>query len=357
MLSACSWFAPQPGIGNSVDWADIPGWDQDNHAEAWPALLQGCARLSARDQTWRTLCNAAGELGSPSDRQARVFFEHWFVPHRVHGSNRTDTGLITGYYEPLLHGSFERNERFRYPVYRRPKNLLTIDLAELHPTLAGKRVRGQLSGTRVIPYYSRAQISTNEKLLAGEELLWVDDPFALFFLHIQGSGRIQLPNGDIVGVGYADQNGHTYRSIGAQLIEQNEFAREDVNLFTIRRWLDDHPKRAESLLSSNPSYVFFSLRENPQEGAIGSLNVPLTPERSIAVDPKVIPLGTPVWLDTHLPEPSGTEYRRLVMAQDTGGAINGPVRADLFWGDGKRAELMAGLMKQPGRLYVLMTKN
>ena len=358
LLNGCALFAPEPGIGRPVEWSDLTGWEQDRHSEAWPALLNGCEKLPSRDSSWREICAAAAAVATPDDQQVRLFFEQWFVPHDVFGRDGDRVGLITGYYEPRLYGSLEPDQRFRFPLYQRPGDLLTIDLHTLYPELKGKRVRGRLVGKRVVPYYERGQIDGDRSLLAGQELLWVDDPFALFFLHIQGSGQVELPDGEVLAVGYADQNGHPYRSIGAELVKMEALEREQVNMFTIKRWLQDHPQQAGDLVNSNASYVFFALNEDPRQSAVGSLNVPLTAERSIAIDREIIPLGVPVWLDTKLPDDGAdSRYRRLVMAQDTGGAINGPVRADLFWGRGERAERMAGLMKQPGSLYVLLPKT
>ena len=208
-----------------------------------------------------------------------------------------------------------------------------------------------------MPYYSRGEIDGGLSPLTGNELLWVDSAEALFFLHIQGSGRIQLPSGEIVGVGYADQNGHSYVAIGRRLIQMGELDVADVNLFSIKGWLRDHPDRAEALYNENPSYIFFVLRKTPQLGPIGAMNIPLVAERSVAVDPNIIPLGTPIWLDTRLPDDHQTQYRRLTFAQDTGGAIKGAVRADLFWGEGPHAEKLAGEMKQKGRIFVLLPNS
>ncbi len=357
-VAGCVWFAPPPpGIGKPVSWSDLPGWQRDRLGESWPALLRSCSRINDSEPRWQRLCAAAETMSGVDDTQARNFYEKWFVPHRVHGAKGSREGLITGYYEPLLFGSRVRSDRFRFPLYGRPADLLTVDLGELYPELRGKRVRGRLQGARVVPYYSRAQIDSQPGVLSGTELLWVDDPVALFFLQVQGSGRVRLTDGSLVGVGYADQNGHPYRSIGRELIEMGELQRDEVSLFTIRDWLKRNPARAAALLNRNPSYVFFTLREDPGDGAIGSLNVPLTPERSVAVDRSVIPLGFPVWLDTTYPDGSGDRYQRLVLAQDTGGAITGPVRVDVFYGSGDRAERLAGAMKQSGRLYVLLPRE
>lgn len=356
-VGGCAWLAPPPGITGAVSWRDLPAWEQDRHAESWPALLRSCEKLARRDPPWEQVCRAARDFPDPSDAEAREFFETWFTPHKVRGTGWRTRGLITGYYEPLLRGRLTPSEQFRYPIYARPQDLLIVDLSKLFPELKNKRVRGKLMGNKVVPYYNRQQIDTEPKLLAGQELLWVDNPVALFFLHIQGSGRVELPDGRIVAVGYADQNGHPYRSIGRELITMGELAREDVNMFSIRDWLRDNANRAEELLHRNPSYVFFALGPSQREGPVGSLNVPLTAQRSLAVDRTVIPLGVPIWLDTTRPGTNSEPYRRLVLAQDTGGAIKGPVRADLYWGRGNTAERMAGLMKQPGRLFVLLPKT
>ncbi len=215
-------------------------------------------------------------------------------------------------------------------------------------------MRGRLEGNRVVPFYSRAEIGTGKSPLAGNELLWVDDPVELFILQVQGSGRVRLPDGSEVAVGYADQNGHPYRSLGGRLIKMGVLTREDVTLTRIRDWLAANPEETTALLNSNPSYIFFTQRDAALEGPLGSLGVALTPERSVAVDPAYIPLGLPVWLDATLPD--GTLLQRLAFAQDTGGAIKGPVRADLFIGRGTEAGRLAGEMKQRGRLYVLLPK-
>lgn len=354
LAASCALITPEPGIGKPVKWSSLKEWESDKHAETWTSLLASCAKLNDRPE-WIALCQAAQEIDAPTDQKARLFYEEWFTPHAVYAIGGERDGLITGYYEPLLLGSFNQTERFRFPIYQRPQDLLTIDLSDVYPELKGKRVRGRLDGTTVIPYHNRAALDSNPALLNGNEIVWVDDPVALFFLHVQGSGRVQLPDGTILGIGYADQNGHPYRSIGRELVDMGELEQEDVNLFSIRQWLRDNPAQVRALLERNPSYVFFRIRSTPGDGPHGSLNVPLVAERAIAVDRNVIPLGLPVWLDTTVPG-SKQPYRRLVLAQDTGGAIKGHVRADLFWGQGPMAERMAGLMKEEGRLYVLQPK-
>ena len=353
-LAGCAgWFAPPPGIGREVAWSKLPGWERDQHAAAWPALRKSCEKLASRDAAWENICLAARTLESPDDAGARTFFETHFRAHRMNAESGRE-GLITGYYEPVLNGSKTRNDQFRWPLYKRPDNLLTIDLASLYPELKGRPVRGRLEGNRVVPYYSRAEIGTGKNPLAGNELLWVEDPVELFILQVQGSGRVRLPDGSQIAIGYADQNGHPYRSLGGRLIEMGALTREEVTLTRIRDWLAAHPEETSALLNSNPSYIFFTQRDALLDGPLGSLGVVLTPERSVAVDPAWIQLGLPVWLDAELPD--GRPLQRLAFAQDTGGAIKGAVRADLFLGQGTEAGRLAGEMKQRGRMYVLLPK-
>lgn len=368
-LSAC--VSLQPGVGRAVSWSQLDGFDSESLADAWPALEQSCAVLGKRGDPWEQICTEARLLGEADDATRRAFLKARFVPHRVNPLPDNREGLVTGYYEPLLEGSRKRDKRFRYAIYGRPDDLLVVDLGDLYPDLAGRRLRGRLDGNRVIPYFSREQIGNGKSPLKGKELLWVDDPVALFFLHIQGSGVVRLRDGSMVSVGYVDQNGHPYRAIGAALAERDEIPRDQLSLQTIRDWLHDNPDKAEELMNSNPSYVFFELRKDAATGPLGSLGVPLTGTRSIAVDRKYIELGLPVWLETSLPDisvsaesveksssekPKETPYNRLVFAQDTGGAISGAARADLFWGRGHLAEEYAGRMKQPGKLFVLLPR-
>ncbi len=353
-LLCCSlWRPPPSGIGERIEWSDLPGWNEEQPAEAWPALLASCRSLPEADERWREVCTDASAQLSADTAAVRRFFETRLVPRVVYGENGATEGLITGYYEPLLRGSLTPVGPYRYPIFGRPSDLLTIDLAELYPELGSRPVRGRIEGNRVVPYPSRADIDAGTASIQAEPIVWVDDQVALFFLHIQGSGRVELPDGSFLYVGYADQNGHPYRAIGRVLIESGELAKEEVTLQSIRDWLASHPDEASELLNTNPSYIFFESRPADSPQPTGSLGVPLEPERSIAVDASRIPLGTPVWLDTTLPDPNATPYRRLMFAHDTGGAIRGQIRADVFFGFGPRAEELAGRMKQTGALYVI----
>lgn len=355
LLQGCSQAPSSPGIqSHALCWHSVPGWQQDQTAQALPALLRQCPRLSKKT-AWQHVCQAAMQLSPSDNAAARAFFQTHFTPHPVLDKQGEPNGLFTGYYEPTLYGSYQPSERYYYPLYKQPNDMIIVKLESRFPELKGRRVRGRLDGNVLLPYYSREEIDNPRSPLQGEELLWVDDADAAFFLHIQGSGRIELPDGSMVGVGYANQNGHPYVAIGKLLIEQGELTQEEVSLQSIRHWLQTNPGRAEQLKAQNPSYVFFQTRNDLQNGPRGSLNVPLTQERSVAIDRKIIPLGTPLWISTTLPD--GKPYQRLVMAQDTGGAITGPVRADIFFGRGQRAEALAGTMKQSGTVFALLPKT
>jgi membrane-bound lytic murein transglycosylase A len=273
--------------------------------------------------------------------------------------------MVTGYYEPLLNGSRIRSERHRVPLYAAPDDLLTIDLADLYPELKDKRLRGRVEGKRVIPYWTRADIESGKVPASGmRQLVYVDDPVEAFFLQIQGSGRVRLAEGGVMRVGYADQNGYPFRSIGRMLVERGELTLDKASMQGIKDWGRRNPEKLPPLLDENPSYVFF--REVPPpapgtleaaiDGPIGTLGVPLLRERTLAVDPRSIPLGAPVFIATTYPL-STRPLSRLTMAQDTGGAIRGAVRADFFWGFGDEAGLKAGRMKQDGRMWILWPKD
>ena len=342
------WLAP-------VSWAALPDWMQDNHAEAWPAWLQSCKTL-IRQSAWRDVCQAAQTLRVADAVQARSFFERHFQAYQVNQADGGQDGLVTGYYEPLLRGSRTLDSRYRYPLHTRPDDLIVVDLATVYPELQNLRLRGRLEGGRVVPYFTRGDIDAGRAPTRGLELAWVDDPIELFFLQVQGSGRLQLENGETMRIGYADQNGHPYRSIGRWLIERGELTPDKASMQGIKDWARRNPQRLNELLAANPSYVFFRELPNQAGGPLGSLGVPLTGERSIAVDPAAIPLGAPVWLATTQPNAS-EPLVRLTLAQDTGSAIRGNVRADFFWGFGDQAGRRAGAMKQKGRLWVLLPKN
>lgn len=286
----------------------------------------------------------------------RNFFETYFTPYQVINTDNTEEGLITGYYEPLLKGSRKPSNRYRYPVYAAPNDLLTIELGTAYPELKDLRLRGRLNGRKIVPYHSRADIMNNPKLLNGYELLWVEDEVELFFLHIQGSGRIVLDNGETMKIGFADQNGHPYNSIGKLLVERGELPLEKASMQGIKQWGQQNPKKLPELLQQNARYVFFRELPSDLSGPIGALGVPLTAGRSIAIDPQSIPQGAPVFLSTTWPN-SNKPLNRLMVAQDVGSAIKGGIRADFFWGFGHEAGNQAGKMKQRGKMWLLMPRD
>jgi len=336
-------------------WGDLPGWSADDVAAAWPAFLLSCRGVASKPQGtgWKRVCDLARAADGKPGNDPRRFFEQHLKPFAIASGDGSTSGMITGYYEPLLQGSRLRTKGYEQPVRGVPDDLLTIDLSAVFPELKDKRVRGRLEGNKVVPYWSRAEISARGEKLPGKTLLYVDDAIELFFLQVQGSGRVRLTDGSVVRLNYADQNGYPYQSIGKALVDRGELKLEDASMQGIQAWARANPSRLDSLLNTNPSYVFFREVPNSKDGPVGALGVPLTPERSIAIDPRSVPLGTPVFLATTRPN-SNTPLNRLVMAQDTGGAIKGAVRADFFWGFGKDAGEQAGRMKQSGRIWVLL---
>jgi membrane-bound lytic murein transglycosylase A len=338
-------------------YAALSGWEMDDLREAWPAFLVSCEVLVKKAE-WKEPCTVATEVNGASDKAIRTFFEAFFVPYQVVNMDGSDTGLVTGYYEPLLRGARKRGGVFQTPLHRVPDDMLTIDLASIYPELKTMRLRGRISGNKILPYFSRGEMM-QLNTLAGKELLWVDDPIEAFFLQVQGSGRVFLSDTkETVRVAYADQNGHPYRSIGRYLVDKGEMTLEQASAQSIKAWYAANPTRQQELLNANPSYVFFREEKlvDPGKGPKGSLGVPLTAERSIAVDVQFIPLGAPVFLATTQPN-SERLLQRLMLAQDTGGAIKNAVRADYFWGFGKQAGELAGKMKQHGRMWVLLPKT
>jgi membrane-bound lytic murein transglycosylase A len=345
---------PAPSRLQAVDWQQLDGWGETEVTASFDAFLKSC-RVLKHKKGWIDVCLEAEELtGEPNDTLV-AFFEQRFIPHRVHNADGTDTGTITGYYVPEMNGSRIRTERYNNPIYSVPDDLLTIDLRSVYPELGEYRLRGRLEGRRIVPYYSRAELNQNIAELKGNELLWVEDPVELFFLQIQGSGSIRFDNGTNVMINYSDQNGHPYRSIGKLLIDRGEMTLDQMSMQNIRAWARNNPDQVAALLNENPSYIFF--RELPEEMTTppGALGVPLTPEVSIAVDPRTIPLGAPVFLSTTWPY-NPKPLNRLMVAQDTGGAIKGGVRGDFFWGMGAEAGALAGRMNQDGKLWVLLPR-
>ncbi|MBM85437.1 MAG: murein transglycosylase [Rhodospirillaceae bacterium] len=351
----------------AVRFTDLPGWRLDSVAAALPAFARSCAVIAKRSpnvpmainqyagivQDWADACKAIPQSELNAE-QARGYFETWFTPYRVMG-NDPEMGLFTGYFEADLLGSRHKDKKFTIPIYRRPRDLVLVNLGDWRNDLAGRRISGRVINGRLKPYYSRSDIRAGRLEGIVEPLVWLDDPVDAFFLHIQGSGRVRLSDGAAMRIGYDGHNGHAYYPIGRHLIETGAIPREGMSMQKIRAWLEKNPTQKDTVMNLNGAYIFF--REVRGDGPLGAQGVVLSPGRSLAVDPRAIPLGLPVWIDVNYPDEAGKRLRRLMVAQDTGGAIKGPVRADIFWGNGSMAERLAGPMKAGGSYFVFIPKG
>lgn len=353
LLSACVAPVIEPvSRYQPVAFNDLPGWQSDDVRAGFNAWKIGCTRLKS-NPTWGSICTDAMRLADDSN-QIRAFLQDRLIPLKLNNADGSSHGLITGYYEPVYAGSLTRTEAAKYPLHGQPDDLITVELSDIYPELKGKRVRGKLVGKKLLPYPDRAEIV--RKGLQAPILAWLNDPLDVQFMQIQGSGRVQLPNGNELRLGYSDQNGRPYQPVGRWLVQQGELPATEVSMPSIRAWAKANPTRIDALLDSNPSYVFFRTLPPSTSGPIGSLGIPLTAERSIAVDLGTIPLGSLAFLATT--HPDTTEHiEKLVAAQDTGGAIKGSVRADYFWGTGQVAGELAGIMKQTGNIWLLWPKD
>jgi membrane-bound lytic murein transglycosylase A len=354
ILAACSTtpaprkaaeIPPDRLILTAIGYDRLPGWRSDAQAQAVPALKRSCEQLTqlppgqsvgtdgrgglAAD--WLAPCGALRSVDSTDGQAVRDYFETWFQPFMATNGNGSD-GLFTGYFEAELKGSRHRGGRYQIPLYARPANL-PIDSGQI--------------------YFSRAEIEAGALKGKVAELLWVDDPVDAHILHIQGSGRILLDDGSVVQVGYNGSNGRKFVGLGRILLDHGKIFPGDTSMQTIRAWLKAHPAEAAGLMAENPRYVFFRFLN--ADGPVGAAGIPLTPGRSLAIDPRFVPLGVPLWLDSV--DPDGRPLRRLMVAQDSGAAIKGPVRGDVFWGAGEAAFDMAGRMKSPGRYYLLLPRE
>lgn len=360
-----------------IAWADMPGWQSDDLTNYWANFVRNCRGLMrptggnlarparANPRVWHGVCSAALDPATApkaNDEVAlRRFLQTYLAPWKLESApGKMANGMVTGYYEPLVQGSRVRQGPYQWPLFEVPNDLLSIDLGALYPELAGKRVRGKLDGSRVVPYDSRTELNNPER--QPPAIVWVNDPVDNFFLQVQGSGRVYLAEGPGAGttirLAYANHNGHPYRSIGRWLVDQGQLSLNQASMQNIRAWARNNPDRVQEMLNANPAVVFFREEAivDPSEGPKGSYGVPLGEQRSIAVDTEFVPLGTPVYLMTTMPS-SKTPLDRMVFAQDTGTAIKGAARADYFWGFGEQAGAMAGRMKQSGQMWLLWPKS
>lgn len=319
---ACAMIGATAAPAQMLDFESLDGWEHDDHRAALVSFLETCDKLT--DADWQPICRLAADAGA-SDAAAKAFFELFFKPIVI----GNPPALFTGYYEPLLLGSATRTPRFAYPIYRRPPELRD----------------GQV-------YYDRAAIESGALRGRGLELAWLEDPVEVYFLQIQGSGRIQMPDGRVMRVGYGGRNGHGYRSIGKEMVRRGTHTLDQVSAQEIRSWVRANGSAGSDMLNHNPSYVFFrELADLPAEkGPIGAMGRSITPMRSVAIDPDFTPLGAPVWIE----KDGSAPIRSLMIAQDTGGAIKGAQRADIYFGTGDAAGNAAGTVKDGGRMVVLL---
>jgi len=319
----------------------LPYWHQENYNKALKAFVKSCQSAKTK-KMYPSLCKKA-----KTTKNAKKFFMKNFVLYAVYDENAKDSGKLTGYYEAQLYGSLHKTEKYQYPVCKTPDDLMVVQLSSIYPELKNIRLRGLQKGNTIVPYYTREKIEKQ----GCEALCYVDSKIDLFFLEVQGSGRIKLENGKNIYVGYANQNGHQYKSIGKYMVQKGLLKKEEVSLESIENYLKQHPQEVDSILHQNPSKIFFRKKTT---SSTGSLGIALTPKRSVAVDPKYIPLGTLLFINS---EVDNKNFAHLVLAQDTGGAIKGPIRADLFLGYGKKARKIAGELSSDLEMWVLLPKK
>lgn len=370
VLASCSTTAPEKkepteeAVRYEIsDFQSIPAAKVEDWSAALKAFNVSCRSLGKR-KVWSEVCSEAASIDPSS---AKSFFLNNFTPWQISKASigkqtgtvysTSTTGLMTGYYEPLLEISEKKDREHSTPILSTPDDLIIVDLAELYPKLKGMRLRGKVVGRKLVPYDDRSGIIKRhdlEKYAVG----WSNDPVGVFFLQIQGSGRLQTKDGRVIRVGYDDQNGHPYKAVGQWLVDKGYLKRHELSMQKIKHWAETHPKELDTLLNQNPSFVFFKTREvtDPDEGPIGAQGLPLTPRASVAVDRKYVPLGTPVLVSVKQDNPS-LEFVRPVVAQDTGGAIRGPIRFDYFWGFGPEAGANAGRQKSQAEAWLLLPKG
>jgi len=338
-----------------VAFADLPDWNRGRQSEALAAFRRSCRKITSlpgntpvgpngiagQVSDWLVACRSANIIGEDEDDSARLFFQHLFRPYRLSDSSDGDEGLLTGYYLPRVRGSREHLPGYSVPLYRRPPDLVIADDGRLGRLDGGGQFR---------PYYTRAEIDAGALSGKGLELVWLASPIDAFFVSVQGSAEISLTDGSRMRLGVAANNGQPYTAIGRTLVARGWMKSDEVSMQSIVAWMQAHPNQAQALMQTNPRYIFF--QEVSGEGPIGAEGVVLTAGRSLAIDPNYLPYGAPVFLDSY--DAKGAPWRRLMLAQDTGAAIKGPLRGDVYWGDGEVAEQSAGAMKSPGRFYLLL---
>ena len=350
-----------------TDIDSLPGWNNDKVLNAFPALQKSCRsilkklnrrhsskKILKKYSSWQNVCDqiTTNSFGEDSFRE---FLKSKFNAYQIRYRG-SDEGLFTGYYEPTLDGSLKLSREYKTPIYPKPTDLIHVNLGEWKESLNNSRILGRVVGDKLKPYFSRSEISKGALDREITPILWLKSEIDAFFLHIQGSGRVVLPDGEVYRLGYAGKNGRKYYPIGRYLAEIGAIPKENISMQSIKRWLRENPGKKKDVMNMNPSYVFFRKLKG-KEGPIGAEGVVLTSGRSLAVDRQYSKLGAPIWLSTNFGDEEGKKLQRLMVAQDTGGAIKGPIRGDVFWGSGKTAERLAGIMKAKGSMYVFYPKS
>ena len=381
LIFGCAPGVKKPSKENAMEW--ISSWAYPNFSDDMPynglehSILKSLAYLQKipadrefvfgqdRYDTGHMILSLQQFLDfiqtQPSTQDLNEFIQSNYHVYRSVGRDGWGEVLYTGYYEPHLRGSLTRSEQYPFPIYTRPDDLITINLSLFNEKYTGQKIIGRYTDQTVVPYYERSAIDTDGALEGRAEVLaWVADPVDIFFLQIQGSGKVYLDNGEVINVGYQTTNGQPYRSIGQLLIDEEKISIEEMSMQKIREYLHDHPEEIDAVLNHNPSYVFFTIEP---DGPLGNINVKLTPGRSIALDRYIFPPAALAFIQTEKPVVdsagqihSWQPFTRFALNQDTGGAIRGPGRADLFWGNGPYAEIAAGHMKHTGELFFLVLK-
>ena len=322
---------------------DLPHFKEENYENVLDNFKNNC-RSSKAKKIYGTLCEEANRVKTPKE-----FIQSSFTPYIITKKNDEQKGLLTGYYEAELHASLRQDETYKYPLYRTPKDLIVVDLSSIYPDLKHYRLRGRVVDNRLIPYDTREESKRNG--VNAEVICYCNSQVDKFFLEIQGSGKVKLDNNSSIYVGYDNQNGHKYRAIGRYLVKINALKPEEVSLQSIKEWLCNNPDRVDEVLNYNNSMIYFKQRK---QGATGALGLVLRAERSVAVDRRYIPLGSMLYLHSNI---ETQEFNKIVFAQDTGGAIKGAVRADLFLGTGTKAMQSAGRLKSDLALWILLPKT
>jgi len=350
-----------------VSFASLPAWRSDDLNGFAHAFEKSCQRIgrNADDKQfgalsaagtyakWKAPCEKFLTLNAPTNQTLYQFFESNFTPYAVSADN-DPVGLFTGYYEASLKGSRTRSAQYNIPLYKRADDLVMVQLGEFREDLKGRRIAGRVIDGKLVPYESREEIVAGKWPHNDKILVWLDNPVDAFFVQIQGSGVVQLDDGNVMRIGYAGQNGHPYYAIGRELIKREALTKDNVSMQSIRQWLETNPDQADEIMNTNKSYVFFQELEG--EGPLGGEGVALTAGRSLAIDRSLLSYGMPIWTDIEPPAENMPRLQKLMVSQDTGGAIRGPVRGDVFWGYGDTAERLAGPMKSKGRYWVLIPK-